>query len=209
MASSLKVNFWGNLENVYARRVSAASCGPMIYSYFCVFIFWPIALQNFSCHKHQHFTPPLLCPASPSSLPKWGTSRNDDCKKSNFSLIIIFARCSREPPLAGIDSYPTSQDQFAAERYIHYNSDPVAPHSVSTGVADVALHYHIICSGRHIYQGSLNFKKVPSNWLANHKLSIDTTFDPWLFWFLCVVANCASSICFYCTIVRHIFFLFP
>jgi hypothetical protein len=54
--------------------------------------------------------------------------------------------------LCGIDSYATSQDQFAAERYICYNSDTVAPHSVITGIADVALRYHTICSGRHIYQ---------------------------------------------------------
>jgi hypothetical protein len=35
--------------------------------------------------------------------------------------------------LCGIDSYATSQDQFAVERFIRYNSDPVAPHSVITG----------------------------------------------------------------------------
>jgi hypothetical protein len=29
--------------------------------------------------------------------------------------------------LGGIDYYATSQDQFAVERYICYNSDPVAP----------------------------------------------------------------------------------
>jgi hypothetical protein len=38
--------------------------------------------------------------------------------------------------LGGIDSYATSQDQFAVERY---NSDTVAPHSSITGIADVAL----------------------------------------------------------------------
>jgi hypothetical protein len=54
--------------------------------------------------------------------------------------------------LGGIDSYATSQDQFAAERYIPYNSDPVAPRSAITGVVDVGLCYHTICSGRHIYQ---------------------------------------------------------
>jgi hypothetical protein len=51
-----------------------------------------------------------------------------------------------------IDSYATSQNQFAAECYICYNSDPVAPHSAITGIADVALHYHTICSRCHIYQ---------------------------------------------------------
>jgi hypothetical protein len=48
--------------------------------------------------------------------------------------------------LGGIDSYTTSQDQFAAECYIRYNSDTVAPHSAITGIADVALRYH------HIFQ---------------------------------------------------------
>jgi hypothetical protein len=54
--------------------------------------------------------------------------------------------------LGGIDSYATSQDQFAAERYMPYNSDTVAPHSAVTGIADVALRYNTICSGHHIYQ---------------------------------------------------------
>jgi hypothetical protein len=54
--------------------------------------------------------------------------------------------------LGGIDSYTTSQDQFAAERYIRYNSDSEVPHSAITGIADVVLLYHTICSGRHIYQ---------------------------------------------------------
>jgi hypothetical protein len=54
--------------------------------------------------------------------------------------------------MGGIDSYATSQDQFAAEGYIRYNNDPVAPHSAITGIADVALSYHTICSRRLIYQ---------------------------------------------------------
>jgi hypothetical protein len=54
--------------------------------------------------------------------------------------------------LGGIDSYATSQDQFAAECYIRYNIDTIASHSAITGIADVALHYHTICSGCHIYQ---------------------------------------------------------
>jgi hypothetical protein len=54
--------------------------------------------------------------------------------------------------LGGIDSYTTSQDQFAAERYICYNSDPAAPHSAITGKADVALRFHTIFRGRHIFQ---------------------------------------------------------
>jgi hypothetical protein len=41
--------------------------------------------------------------------------------------------------LGGIDSDAKSQDQFAAERYIGFNSDTVAPHSSITGIADVAL----------------------------------------------------------------------
>jgi hypothetical protein len=78
--------------------------------------------------------------------------------------------------LGGIDSYATSQNQFAAECCIRYNSD-----SAITGIVDVALRYHTICSGSHIYQtrpslkfikplrnvslnlkgqGSLNFKKT-------------------------------------------------
>jgi hypothetical protein len=86
--------------------------------------------------------------------------------------------------LGGIDSYATSQNEFAAERYICYNSDTVASHSAITGIADVALRYHTICSGCHIYQtrpslkfikllrnvslnlkgqGFLNFKKLPSD----------------------------------------------
>jgi hypothetical protein len=86
--------------------------------------------------------------------------------------------------LGRIDSYATSQDQFAAERYISYNSDTIVPHSAITGIADVALRYHTICSRLHIYQtrpslkfikplrnvslnlkgqGSLNFKKIPSD----------------------------------------------
>jgi hypothetical protein len=51
-----------------------------------------------------------------------------------------------------IYSYATSQDQFAAEHYMGYNSDSVAPHSAITGIADVALRYNTICSGRHIYK---------------------------------------------------------
>jgi hypothetical protein len=44
--------------------------------------------------------------------------------------------------LGGIDSYATSQDQFAAEHYIRYNSDTLASHSAITGIADVALRYN-------------------------------------------------------------------
>jgi hypothetical protein len=62
--------------------------------------------------------------------------------------------------MGGIDSYAISQDQFAAERYIHYNSDPVAPHSAITGLADIALHYHTICSGRHIIQTCPSYKFI-------------------------------------------------
>jgi hypothetical protein len=32
------------------------------------------------------------------------------------------------------------------------SSDPGAPHSAITGIADIALRYHTICSGRHIIQ---------------------------------------------------------
>jgi hypothetical protein len=54
----------------------------------------------------------------------------------------------------------TSQDQFTAERYIRYYSDPVAPHSAITGIAEIALHYHTICSGRHIIQTRPSFKFI-------------------------------------------------
>jgi hypothetical protein len=54
--------------------------------------------------------------------------------------------------LGGIDSYATGQDQFAAEHYICNNSNTVAPHTAITGIANVGLHHHTICSGRHIYQ---------------------------------------------------------
>jgi hypothetical protein len=46
----------------------------------------------------------------------------------------------------------TSQDQIVAERYIRYNNDPVVPHSAITGIAEIALRYHTICSRRHIIQ---------------------------------------------------------
>jgi hypothetical protein len=73
--------------------------------------------------------------------------------------------------LGGIDSYATSQDQFAAERYILYNSDTVEPHSTITGMADVVLRYHTICSGHHIYQTcpSLKFIKPLRNVSLNLK----------------------------------------
>jgi hypothetical protein len=71
----------------------------------------------------------------------------------------------------GIDSYATSQDQFAAERYICYSSDTVAPHSAITGIADVVLRYHTIFSGRHIYQTrpSQKFIKLLRNVSLNLK----------------------------------------
>jgi hypothetical protein len=54
--------------------------------------------------------------------------------------------------MGGIDFYVTSQDQFAAERYICYNSDPVAPHFTITGIAEIEFRYHTINSGRNIHQ---------------------------------------------------------
>jgi hypothetical protein len=54
----------------------------------------------------------------------------------------------------------TSQDQFTVERYISYNSDPVAPHSAITGIAEIALRYHKICSGRHIIQSRPSYKFI-------------------------------------------------
>jgi hypothetical protein len=54
--------------------------------------------------------------------------------------------------LGVIDSYATSQNQFAAERYIQNNSDTIVPHSAITGIADEALHYHTIFSKCQIYQ---------------------------------------------------------
>jgi hypothetical protein len=63
-------------------------------------------------------------------------------------------------PWAGLILNATSQDQFAEERYVRYNSDPVAPHSEITGIADIALHYHTIWSGRHIIQTRLSYKFI-------------------------------------------------
>jgi hypothetical protein len=34
----------------------------------------------------------------------------------------------------------------------YYSDDTLAPHSAITGIADAALRYNTICSGRHIYQ---------------------------------------------------------
>jgi hypothetical protein len=62
--------------------------------------------------------------------------------------------------MGGIDSYATSQDQFAEERYIPYNIDSVAPHSAITVIADIALRYHTICSGRHIIQTRPSYKFI-------------------------------------------------
>jgi hypothetical protein len=62
--------------------------------------------------------------------------------------------------LGGIDSYTKSQDQFAAEHYIRYNSDTVAAHSAITGIADVALSYHTICRVRHIFQTRPSYKFI-------------------------------------------------
>jgi hypothetical protein len=62
--------------------------------------------------------------------------------------------------LGGTDSYATSQDQFAAECYIRYKSDTVAQHSAITGIADVALCYHTICSGRYIFQTRPFYKLI-------------------------------------------------
>jgi hypothetical protein len=54
----------------------------------------------------------------------------------------------------------TSQDQFAAECYIRYNSDPVAPHFAITGIAEIALRYQTICSGSHIIQTRPYYKFI-------------------------------------------------
>jgi hypothetical protein len=72
-------------------------------------------------------------------------------------------KCSSANPvkiLGGIDFYTTIQNQFAAERYIRYNSGTVAPHSAITGLADEALRYHIICAGRQIFQTCLSYKYI-------------------------------------------------
>jgi hypothetical protein len=44
-------------------------------------------------------------------------------------------------PVKTMGGNVTSQDQFAAERYIRYNSDPIAPHSAITGIAEIALRH--------------------------------------------------------------------
>jgi hypothetical protein len=72
--------------------------------------------------------------------------------------------------LGRIDSYTKSQYQFAADRYICYNNDPVAPHSAITGIADVVLCYHTICSGCHIFQTRRSYKFIKS--LRNVSLNL-------------------------------------
>jgi hypothetical protein len=62
--------------------------------------------------------------------------------------------------LGGIDSYATSQDQFAVERDMCYKSDTVALQSMIIGIADVALRYNTICRRCHIYQ-TLPSKRTP------------------------------------------------
>jgi hypothetical protein len=54
----------------------------------------------------------------------------------------------------------TSQDQFVAERYICYKSDPVAPHSAITGIAEIALRYQAICSRRHVIETHPSYKFI-------------------------------------------------
>jgi hypothetical protein len=62
--------------------------------------------------------------------------------------------------LSRIDSYATSQDQFAAERYIRYTSDTIVPHFAITGIAKVVLHYHTIRGRHHIYQTRPSLKFI-------------------------------------------------
>jgi hypothetical protein len=54
----------------------------------------------------------------------------------------------------------TSEDQFAAERYIRYNSDPIAPHSATFHIAEIVPRYQTICSGRHIIQTRSSYKFI-------------------------------------------------
>jgi hypothetical protein len=67
---------------------------------------------------------------------------------------------SSAKPWAGLILNATSQDQFAVECYIRYNSNPVAPHSAITGIADIALRYHTICSRRHIIKTRPSYKFI-------------------------------------------------
>jgi hypothetical protein len=53
-----------------------------------------------------------------------------------YDIIVIAHEalfCNPVKTLGEIDSYATSQDQFAAESYIRYNSDDIALHSTITG----------------------------------------------------------------------------
>jgi hypothetical protein len=142
-----------------------------------------------------NFTPPC-------NFPLYLWLRNvalwDHCYSAWSALLQIWSK-----PWVGLIFNATTRINLQRKRYIRYNSDPVAPNSVISGIAHIALRCHTICSGRHIIQTRpsykfikplrnlyLNFKgqgplikfkwkfQVPGNWLGNHKLSIDTTQDP-------------------------------
>jgi hypothetical protein len=68
-----------------------------------------------------------------------------DCGMWRYGITVISHEANPVKTLGGIDSYATSQDQFAAEPYIRYNSGPVASHSTIIGIVDVALCYYTIC----------------------------------------------------------------
>jgi hypothetical protein len=99
-----------------------------------------------------NFTPPCNFPLLPWS---WNVALRDHCCSAWSALLQI-----RLKPWAGLILNATNQDQFAAERFIRYNSDPVAPHFAITGIADIALRYHTICSGRHIIQTRPSYKFI-------------------------------------------------
>jgi hypothetical protein len=79
----------------------------------------------------------------------------DHCYSALSTLLQIWLK-----PWVGMIFNATNQDQFAAERYICYNSDPLAPHSAITGIAEIALHYQTICSGRYIIQTRPYYKFI-------------------------------------------------
>jgi hypothetical protein len=96
---------------------------------------------------------------TPCNFPLYLWSRNVALRDHCYSVWSALLQIRLKPWTAMILNV-TSQDQFAAERYIHYNSDPVVTHSTITGIAEIALRYHTICSRRHIIQTRPSYKFI-------------------------------------------------
>jgi hypothetical protein len=99
-----------------------------------------------------NFTPPC-------NFPLYLWSRNVALQDHCYSVWSALLKIRLKPWTAMILN-ATSQDQFAAERNIRYNSNPVVPHSAITGIAEIALRYHTICRGRHIIQTRPSYKFI-------------------------------------------------